>query len=217
MSSWRNINIANMYENSRNYGDSLGHDEYESHLMKNSEWGAVAYLTHSRYGRNGTEVTINNSSTYITGNAGNTVSASSATGVTNAYNTTAGMKASSTGNISGIYDLSGGAYEYIAAYNKAYSGEYFTGASYLNAGGTHFASTGGTSTKYKTAYSNSTSTYNATNLSDFTSGGRDVSHTGDGIHEVWVKTTYGWFSDYASFVHSGSPFFSRGRSLLPWR
>jgi len=210
VSSWRNINIANCYQNAYNYDTSR---EKESHLMKNSEWGAVAYLTHSQYGRNGIEITINNSSTYITGNAGNIVSAGSATGITNAYNTIAGALASSTGNMSGIYDLSGGANEYVAAYNKAYSGTYFTGTSYKNAEGTHFASTGGSSTKYVTTYSNSTGTYYATNLSDFTSGGRDVSHTGDAIHEVWIKTDYGWLSDYSNFVTSDHPFFRRGRSL----
>jgi len=67
VSSWICINIANCYENSRNYGDSIGHPEYESHLMKNSEWGAVVYLTHSKYGRNGVEVSINNNTSYLTG------------------------------------------------------------------------------------------------------------------------------------------------------
>ena len=43
--------------------------------MKNSEWGAVAYLAHSQYGRNGHEITINNSSNFITGNAANEISA----------------------------------------------------------------------------------------------------------------------------------------------
>lgn len=32
----------------------------DSHLMKNSEWGAVAYLSASQYGLNGKEITINN-------------------------------------------------------------------------------------------------------------------------------------------------------------
>ena len=32
----------------------------DSHLMKNSEWGAVAYLTKSKYGRNGEQITSNN-------------------------------------------------------------------------------------------------------------------------------------------------------------
>jgi len=35
-------------------------EKVDSHMTKNSEWGAIAYLTHSKYGRNGQEVTINN-------------------------------------------------------------------------------------------------------------------------------------------------------------
>ena len=35
--------------------------------------------------------------------------------MTNAYNTTGGVKASTTGNITGVYDMSGGAWEYTAA------------------------------------------------------------------------------------------------------
>ena len=75
----------------------------ESHMLKNSEWGAVAYLTESKYGRNGTEVTINNNgTTYFTGGGDN-----------NAYVTKTNQ--SSTGNVYGIYDLSGNASEYVAA------------------------------------------------------------------------------------------------------
>jgi len=216
VSSWVSIKIANAYENSFNYDR-----EKESHLMKNSEWGAVAYLTHSKYGRNGTEVTINNSGARITGNAGDTVSASSFSG-TFFYNTLAGMKASTTGNISGIYDLSGGSDEHVATYNKAYSrtGDYFGGAGGNTSGyspvvGSHFAfNIHGTSTKYVTAYTNSTTIYSATTLSDFTSGGKDVSHIGDGIHEVWVASQYSWFSDSVGFVTSNEPFFDRGRLCL---
>ena len=62
------------------------------------------------------EVTINNSSSYITGNAGNSISDEEASGTTNAYNTEKGGLASSTGNVYGIYDFSGGTYEYIAIY-----------------------------------------------------------------------------------------------------
>ena len=106
VSSWRYIDIGNMYTNSLNYNTNAN-----SHLIKNSEWGAVAYLTHSKYGRNKQEVTINNSSTYITGNAGNTVDASASIGITNAYDTEKGVLASTTGNIYGVYDMSGGAAE----------------------------------------------------------------------------------------------------------
>ena len=41
----------------------------KSHMMKNTEWGAVAYLTNAV----GRIPYINNSSSYITGNAGNSV------------------------------------------------------------------------------------------------------------------------------------------------
>ena len=109
VSSWRYIDIGNIYANSLNYNKRAN-----SHMIKNSEWGAVAYLTYSKYGRNKQEVTINNSSTYITGNAGNTVDASAASGITNAYNTEKGVLASTTGNIYGVYDMSGGAFEYTA-------------------------------------------------------------------------------------------------------
>ena len=109
VSSWRYIDIGNIYANSLNYNKRAN-----SHMIKNSEWGAVAYLTYSKYGRNKQDITINNSSTYITGNAGNTVGASDAPGITNAYDTEKGVLASTTGNIYGVYDMSGGAFEYTA-------------------------------------------------------------------------------------------------------
>ena len=51
--------IARALTNSGNiYG--LSSASANSHLMKNSEWGAVAYLGQSKYGQNGTEITTNN-------------------------------------------------------------------------------------------------------------------------------------------------------------
>ena len=118
-SSWRYITIGNMYTNALTYSTDL-----ESHMLKNSEWGAVAYLTESKYGRNGTEVTINNNGeTYYTGGGAN-----------NAYVTNTPQ--SSTGNVYGIYDLSGNAWEYVAA---AYSNRSEIG-------------TASGSTKYATVY-----------------------------------------------------------------
>ena len=57
MSMWSNINVANCYTNSFKYDRNK-----ESHLTKNSEWGALVYLTHSKFGRNGQEVTLNTTS-----------------------------------------------------------------------------------------------------------------------------------------------------------
>ena len=101
----------------------------DSHMMKNTEWGAVAYLSHSLYGI-GTEVRINNNRDNKTGYAAANgvkedcygssdcavIGYTSETGKTQPYNTTDGYTASTTGNISGIYDMSGGAHEYMSAY-----------------------------------------------------------------------------------------------------
>ncbi len=111
VSSWRYINISNIYDVCLNYNSVLN-----SHLMKNDEWGAVAYLSKSKYGKETEEVWINNSISYITGSAGNSASASSNAGTDNDYTSTQGVKASTTENVYGVYDMSGGASEYVAAY-----------------------------------------------------------------------------------------------------
>ena len=153
--AWVYVNIANCYENSYYYDRAK-----DSHLIKNSEWGAVAYLTHSRYGRNGKEIGLNNNSGYHTGwctfstsmGAPDVYSASS---TDNIYTGKYGVLASSTGNVSGIYDLRGNSVDYTASFDKSCSTLSVTDARYLNAAGGHFASPGGTSTKYATAYDSS--------------------------------------------------------------
>jgi hypothetical protein len=107
--SWNKGTAYNFFIASYNYNRNL-----DSHMMKNTEWGAVTYLSHSEYGING-EVWINNNSNFVTGCVGDSVSADSVSGCANAYNTEIGYKGSTTGNITGIYDMSGGATEYMAS------------------------------------------------------------------------------------------------------
>jgi hypothetical protein len=120
VNSWRKIQIANAFFTSYDYKRS-----FDSHMMKNTEWGAVAYLQHSKYGSQ-TSVRINNHSGYMTGYASVKEPTCGYTGkndtcnqygtessVTQPWNTTIGYLASTTGNISGIYDMSGGAHEYV--------------------------------------------------------------------------------------------------------
>ena len=173
-----------------NYGYNYDRTK-ESHLMKNSEWGAVAYLTHSQYGRNGNEIYINNDRD-TTGNSGGSVGASS-DGPKYEYNTPEGQKASSTGNIYGIYDLSGGCWEYVAAFDNA--------SNALSYGNT-FASTNGQSTKYKTAYTNGTDTNSGEKI-------YEIGKTGDATKEVYSGSG-NWNNDYSYVVCSSSPFFRRG-------
>ena len=75
-----------------------------SHMLKNSEWGAVAYLASSKYGAGINNVQLNNS--YDSGGTGKGPSGG-------AYNTADGQKASTTNNIYGVYDMAGGAWEYV--------------------------------------------------------------------------------------------------------
>ena len=119
-------------------------------MMKNTEWGAVAYLQHSKYG-SGTNVRLNNNSNHITGysstqepacgNLGydeidackteaiefcgpsngssetcniyqSTVPGEDKQYTVNYFNSLA-INSSTTGNITGIYDMSGGSWEYM--------------------------------------------------------------------------------------------------------
>ena len=177
------MTIGQMFTYAKNYNTSLN-----SHLLKASEWGAVAYLADSKYGRNGTEIAINNSSTYITGNSGGSSTASYKDGITYAYNTEKGGLASTTGNISGIYDMSGCAWEYIASYfNNANTSQ----TNFYQVNASSFASKGGTSDNFSTVYT-----------------GVELANDyipGDATFEI-----SGWNSDNAAFYSSNFPFESRG-------
>ena len=111
VSSLRSITVANMYNTgklfrSTDYITSNGINQSDSHMMKNIEWGAVAYLKQSNYGLGITDITINSNSSYYTGGGSGT-----------SYKTNTGQ--STSGNITGVYDMSGGAIEYVMGnYNK---------------------------------------------------------------------------------------------------
>ena len=128
VSSLRNQKVSSFFYAARSMeqtGNSFGFvsTEVDTHMSKNNEWGAAAYLTQSIYGRctsntTCTEVGINNNTSYITG-IGDKPSSTASSVKTNTYNTISGKNASTTGNIYGIYDMSGGAWEYVmGVYNK---------------------------------------------------------------------------------------------------
>ena len=92
---------------STNYLTTTGINQIDSHMMKNIEWGAVAYLKQSIYGLGITDIVENyNYESYLTGG-----------GTGTSYKTKTGQ--STSGNITGVYDMSGGAGEYVMGnYNK---------------------------------------------------------------------------------------------------
>ena len=201
---------------SSTYGTSTNDD---SHMMKNMEWGAVAYLSSSIYGRytnastciaSGCEVWINNINTgygngavvsgqvqwgpSITGCAGTSTSAgvsNSQTACASGYDwKTNGVNASTTGNQYGIYDMSGGAWEYVMGnYNDTIG---YAGFSSMP------------EAKYYDKYTGTNSE------SDFTKY-----HLGDATKEtVKTKSTGGnaWYQDYSYAVYSSYPWMLRGGS-----
>ena len=104
ITSLTNITKSSMYNtsklfNSISYLTNTGTQNADAHMMKNIEWGAVAYLKQSIYGLGITDI-IKNNSGYITGGGSGT-----------SYKSNLGQ--STTGNITGIYDMSAGAHEIV--------------------------------------------------------------------------------------------------------
>ena len=187
----------------------------DTHMMKNTEWGAVAYLSQSKYGKMGNpnysgvnkEIYINNSGNTsndnsYTGRSGGSPSASYTTYGSYSYNdkactsstctgsvtTNAGQGASTTGTIYGIYDMSGGAYDRTMSN--------WAGTVGSNSGFTTSNFPGGSNgSKYYEKYTG-TSSYKITS---------DKSIKGDATYE-----TMSWYSDGASFPFASNPWSSRG-------
>ena len=191
--SWRSITVNDIYTNCLNYNKTLN-----SHMMKNDEWGAVAYLSKSKYGKQNEEVWINNSGSYITGSAGNSASAGSNTGTTNDYTSTQGVKASTTGTVYGVYDMSGGAWEYVAGYVNNGNGNLTNyGSSLVNGDAkTKNVYSKGSSDSYENNYNANSSKY------------------GDAVYETSASgsSSTSWYGDYSNFPYTSAPFFRRGGS-----
>lgn len=83
---WTNNYLSSFYQSIKKLGNNYS-------MIKNTEWGAITYLSHSKYGvcQNNNCQAITPNTTYISGN--------------NLYDTT-------TGNIYGVYDMAGSATEF---------------------------------------------------------------------------------------------------------
>lgn len=83
---WTNNYLSSFYQSIKKIGNNYN-------MIKNTEWGAITYLSHSKYGvcQNNNCQAITPNTTYISGN--------------NLYDTT-------TGNIYGVYDMAGSATEF---------------------------------------------------------------------------------------------------------
>ena len=222
--SLTNINLATMFNTSRTvtttktsiYGTNSSTSD--SHMIKNMEWGAVAYLSSSIYGRyndastcidSGCEVWINNINTYTQGQLGPSITGCAGTsksaGVSNSrivcasgYDwKTDGVNASTTGNQYGIYDMSGGSWEYAMGVQKDSSGNVQVASSGFNASSLP-------DSKYYDLYE-----YQAEDGIGYTRY-----RLGDATREVLKNTssngTNAWWGDYSCNIYSSYPWLYRG-------
>ena len=156
LQSLRNQNISTQFATALNFAGGTqsgstvtfsGNSTYgltsnfDSHMAKNSEWGAVTYLSHSKYGictngvcnniRNNNVNTLNDiNGPSVTGcssvnpNGSMVVSDTCNTNYSRAYNDNEyGVLASTTYSIYGIYDMSGGSWETTMGVMKSEDGK----------------------------------------------------------------------------------------------
>ena len=137
--SWKYQTTYHIFKNSQSMKEvsTFGITSAEDpHMMKNMEWGAMAYLTSSPYGKEGNpnysgeekEVRLNNNEN-LTGCGADTQNAAGPVATCNQYDTVQGQAASTTGNITGIYDAVGGSNDYVASIMENKDGTYIVGKS----------------------------------------------------------------------------------------
>ena len=205
ITSLRDQNVSTQFETAKKIGinNSLS---LETSMMKNSEWNAVAILSQSIYGRCPSdstcpEVALNNNTNFITGSA--------TAGST--YNSEEGVKASTTMNITGVYDMNGGASEWVMGVlldsdgkpHSGYSEEYnsgFNGKIYN--GGTEIEKTDGLALPESKYYDSFTITGENTKV-DLMTGCNDGKCYG-------TVEFGGWYDDGSYSINPANPWLRRG-------
>ena len=200
VASWRYINVSNafnvslkMNDEGNRYGFS---NNVDNHMMKNSEWAVVSYLSQSKYGKLGNksftgankEIYQNKSNSYIVGcSYGSPSNGNTDYGCQYTYDIDInGTGASTTGNIYGIYDMSGGAWEYVMGnYNNLI-------------GNSGFSDTLTLDSKYYNKYTSN-------DVKTACDGSECLSH---GLSE-----TSSWYHDYFVMLNEVYPWFMRGGSF----
>ena len=194
VASWRGINVSNAFNVSLKMNDSGNRYGFttnaDTHMMKNDEWAVVAYLSQSRYGKLGNEnfngankeIYQNKSTSYITGcSYGSPSNGNTDFGCRYTYDVNvSGTGASTTGNIYGIYDMSGGAWEYVMGnYNDT------------------IANSGFISMPDQLYYNR----YTSSDINTACNGNLCLSH---GLSE-----TGGWYNDYKTMISEQYPWMLR--------
>ncbi len=199
--SLRNMTVGDMFTVSRNmetnsmYGWGTTGTNIDTHLIKNTEWAAVAYLSRSFWGAD-SEIWINPSSDFITGCSGLSARIGASSGCAYEYKSSYGINSSTTANITGVYDMSGGSGEYVSAYVDNGNGNLaLYGSSIIEA-----------VSKYKDVYSVGSED---TAISNYA---KSIDKKGDAVYETsdGGNGINGWYSDYTVMPNTNNPWFERG-------
>ena len=110
VSAFRSQTASSQFQSAQIFGNYVSNSD--SHMMKNIDWGAAAYLSHSIYGING-QIRLNNNENYITGCGAIEDDAHKSSTCDIKYGETSIYPQSTTGDITGIFDMSGAALERI--------------------------------------------------------------------------------------------------------
>lgn len=213
ITSWLNKNLKTQFATSLIFGIDTEYGlNTESRMSKNSDWGAILYLSHSQYGIN-SEIRVNNyyNSGTKTGCGASTSNATQVTTCSILYGGDTSYPQSTTGNIYGIFDMSGGAWEYQMGvytnstsdkysgicnyYNSGYNGKYGNPSGNVNCNSSILSNTTGQdypNTKYYKLY-------------PITSWQSNTNNLGDALGEI----NY-WYKDYNNFIGSSYTWFIRG-------
>lgn len=140
-----NLKVSDQFNTSLKFSSYLNGDDVDSHMMKNTEWGAVTYLAYSKYGKCVNDICSdirnNNVNTLATGHGVSITGCSSISQnddmvVSNSCNSkrsrpyndiSNGVLASTTGSIYGIYDMNGGSWEVTMGVLTTTEGLIYTG------------------------------------------------------------------------------------------
>lgn len=127
-----NKNVSTMFNAARNMqkvGNPYGFAStgIDIHMAKNTEWGAAVYLGHSKYGVVD-RIWTNSDQFFTTGcGAAWATMPGAVDPCIREYYSVDGMKSSTNGNTTGIYDMSGGAWEIVMGnYNNTISSSGFS-------------------------------------------------------------------------------------------
>lgn len=116
VSAFRRQIASSQFQSAQIFGNFVSNSD--AHMMKNIDWGAAAYLSHSIYGING-QIRLNNNENYITGCGAIEDDARKSSTCDIKYGESSTYPQSTTGDITGIFDMAGAALERIMAiYNN---------------------------------------------------------------------------------------------------